>query len=98
MSTWSNPNLALNKYLVIRSLSRLATSTSSSNCVIQSPPNYNLYTYGPMRLRLAHYFGYSTVYNVNSSSTNLDFSVGASNYTATVAAGLYDANSFASTL
>lgn len=82
--------------LLINSQSRQSNSTSSSNFSISLPsPLYlNDYNY----IRLAYCMFYNTLYNVNATNNNVDIKTGGSSYTATVTAGVYNANNFASAL
>lgn len=86
----------MNKYLLIRSLSRNATSTSSTNCQISMPAN--TYLNGRNKLKLEYFIMYNTMYNISTLNQNLDFSVSSTTYTATVPVGFYNASTFATAL
>lgn len=82
--------------IVIRSLSRQSSSTSSSNYIVQL--NTPFIVGNKRKLKLVYFVCYNTIYNVSSSNNNIDFKSGATTYSASVSAGIYDATTLATSL
>jgi len=82
--------------LLVNSQSRISSSTSSSNFIVQLPQPFYCKDYKYIRLAYCQF--YNTIYNVTSANNNVDIKVSGVTYTATVSAGDYNANSLATVL
>lgn len=85
-----------NLKILVNSASRISSSVSSSNFKIQFPNN--IYLQERRYIRLAYVGMYNTFYNVNSTNNFINFRVGVTVYTTSVAPGIYNANTLASAL
>ena len=88
----------MNNSILVRSLSRNSTlSTSSSSFVIQLNNN-KIVLDGARKLKLKYFILYGTIYQVTSTSNYIDFNENSTNKSCTITPGFYDANTLASTI
>jgi hypothetical protein len=82
--------------IIINSLSRQSSSTSSSNFTVQLPTPFCIGDYS--FIRLAYCLIPNTIYNITSTNNYIDFKVSGTNYSASISPGAYNANTLASAL
>jgi len=83
-----------NLKILVNSTSRIPSSVSSSNFIIQFPNN--IYLQERRYIRLANLGMYNTFYNINLTNNYINFQIGVTVYTTYVTPGIYDASTLSS--